>query len=573
VALARIILRCPSFLTTGVLSMSVTPPRPEEPAARPEGASDPAQLPALTDVPTLEAPQVYRPLSLLAVLALVLGVAFSLLVVVGGVMPFARAYPRAFVVLLLLGPILGGLGAILMRQKGAERIATVAALALGAVVVLVGLGGLLAFSGSSPWELGGWAWVLLFAAVLVSVLSLAQIRSSEGALAGRRLARWGLYLSLFFGGYYLIYLGGNQFAVSSQAEKVADGYLDMIEKGALHKAYRETLKPGSRPGDTNLAEEIEQGHNVPRGREAGEFAAFCTSPVVQAIRLGGKTERSRKSSSSELTPTGYVVKVHYDVRNDFGHFEVIVMAHSVEVGGRREWQVIGPASTIVKNELETPLATDVGRVVTETAPLVTRWLEAITAKQPEVAYLLTLPEAPRRQQGRALVASRPELAALAGSAPSMALQPLTKEYEELKRGTDEFKTGKTIIDASKFVSFIRDDPQVAKDQLKEAYDFLSNSTSVPSSAEMVPAAFPTTRRVGDEYEVERPARLLFHTKGQPGYFIDCDVICRGTPGGPAPAEDHYRVVKLRLKRSALVSDAKGPGGAPPPPPPPPPPPR
>jgi hypothetical protein len=114
---------------------------------------------------------------------------------------------------------------------------------------------------------------------------------------------------------------------------------------------------------------------------------------------------------------------------------------------------------------------------------------------------------------------------------------------------------------------------VAKDQLQEVYDFFRNNTSVPAGAELVSVAFPTTRLVGNEYEVERPARLLFQAKGQsagkirkwsdehPRYFIDCDVICRGTPGD-GPALDRFRVVQFRVNRAVLAPEPKGPGGVP-----------
>src|SRR5262249_39251048 len=156
-------------------------------------------------------------------------------------------------------------------------------------------------------------------------LSLAQIRSSEGALAGRGLARWGLYLSLFFGGYYLLYLAGNQFAVSNQAQLVTDRFVEMIRTDDLPQAFRETIKPGGRPGGGNLREEIEMGFNAPRGREPGEFSTFCTAPIVQSIRLGNTAKEGirRKSASSELTQTGYLATVRYDVQNDLGHYELV----------------------------------------------------------------------------------------------------------------------------------------------------------------------------------------------------------------------------------------------------------
>src|SRR4051812_35642745 len=93
------------------------------PSARPEGVTDYRPAP---EVPTLEAPQDYKPLSLLAILALVLASLFAVLVLIGGLLPFSRFYPRSFVVLLVLGPVLGALAAVLLRRRGAEVFAGLA---------------------------------------------------------------------------------------------------------------------------------------------------------------------------------------------------------------------------------------------------------------------------------------------------------------------------------------------------------------------------------------------------------------------------------------------------------------
>src|SRR5207302_5072758 len=140
-----------------------------------------------------------------------LAVLYCLCVLVGGLEPFARFYRRTFVLLLILVPLTAGLAAVLSRERQPGRIALYVGVALAGLLALLGLGGLVAFSSSRPWMLTPWTWVLCVAAVLISWLARSRIRDSEGALSGQGLARWGLGLSLFFGGIYAFYLAGNLF--------------------------------------------------------------------------------------------------------------------------------------------------------------------------------------------------------------------------------------------------------------------------------------------------------------------------------------------------------------------------
>jgi hypothetical protein len=534
----------------------------------PDGRVTSDSLPE-ADGPALESTQVYRPLSLLAVLALVLGVSFAVLVLVGGLMPFARSYPRAFVLLLLLGPIAGGLGAVLARQKGAGRIASIAAIGLGAVVVLIGLGGLVAFSSTSPWQLGGWEWVLLLATLLVALIALAQIRAAEGTLAGRECARWGLWLALFFGGYYLLYTAGNVFAVNGQATTVTKGYLELIKEDRLPEAFVESLPPRSRPKGGDLETEVKVAYNAPRGTMQGEYTMFSTSPLVQRIRRGaiaGDKARmtiSSRTASAEYTPTGYRATVGYEIRDDLGRFQAEVVAQSVEVeGGKREWQIM-PMFCKITREFET---TDLGQQLMQASfesrhprHVSSEWIGALRANMPEYAYLLTLPASQRPPLARAHILAQGDLAGVAGLAPRALLAGLEKELKEVKQGKEALQAGK-LLDESQF----RTDPALRAEQIREVRDYLKQQNRTVVNAEAVPVEVLSVRSVGDEVEVLRPIRFtVMETGGQsPRYLIEADLICRGTVGNK-PLEDRYRVVGLRL----LQGVKQAPQQAPPPPPP------
>src|SRR5947208_2666052 len=87
-------------------------------------ATQPSASPALGPAPPPpETALPYQPLSILALVGLVLAVLYGVCVLVGGLVPFARAYPRLFVLLLILGPVTAALAAILSRERRPERIA------------------------------------------------------------------------------------------------------------------------------------------------------------------------------------------------------------------------------------------------------------------------------------------------------------------------------------------------------------------------------------------------------------------------------------------------------------------
>lgn len=562
------------------MSEAPSPPREPDPSVtvRSEGVSDVSGLPAAGfEVPTLEAPQLYRPLSLLAVGSLVLGVAYSLLILVGGLLPFARAWPRGFLVLLVLGPILGGLGAVLTRQKSTERIATIAALSLAAVFVLIGLGGLIYFSAQSPWEPGVWAWLLLFAALLVSVLALAQIRAAEGALAGRNLARCGLYLGLFFGGFYVIYVAANQFAVSNQAQTAADSFINLIREDKLPEAFVKTIKPNSRPegqGDKLLLE-IEQGFNAPMIRDPGPYSGFCTSQLVQQLRHSKNAKVTCIGVAPEFTPQGYLAKVRYrvDTEDKLDSFEVYVGLQSVDAQGRREWQINWPeCRAIPSHPQESPLLRKVDLAKFDSNFIAKEWLTGLSTKQPEVAYLLALPADQRTPLTLPLLTSRSEVVALVGAAAAGAVD---KERQALAAGKDEFvnpdehqETNPRTQKKGKYAGFV-DDSQLKKatdaetcERLKqEVIRFFSNSNRTPVTAELLLVVFPNVTDQGNEIEVGRPVRFNIEPSGkEKGMFVEGEIVCRGKLSALDSPLDRYRVVGVKLIR---VSIAPGPGAPPP----------
>jgi hypothetical protein len=161
----------------------------------------PPPEPAVSDAPS---DQPYQPLSLLAVLGFTLAALYVFLVLLGGLVPIAGRYPRLFALMFIAAPLVGAQVALLSRGRAGVGVAASAGIGAGVLALILGLGGLLAYSSSNPWLLleGVAGWGLVLAAVVVCLLARSRIAASEGTLGGAALAAWGLTLSLCFGLLY-----------------------------------------------------------------------------------------------------------------------------------------------------------------------------------------------------------------------------------------------------------------------------------------------------------------------------------------------------------------------------------
>src|SRR5262249_44816365 len=151
-----------------------------------------------------------------------------------------------------------------------------------------------------------------------------RIRDSEGALSGLPLARWGLLLSLAFGGYYTAYLFGTPVALRTQAPNTADCFLRRVRHGPIYAPLLQTLSPKVRRREDSpgLRRLLEVEHNTIRMREPGAYANFTMSPYVRAISQSGadKTKFERSAITTTFEQGAYKAVVTYIVKCDTATF-------------------------------------------------------------------------------------------------------------------------------------------------------------------------------------------------------------------------------------------------------------
>src|SRR5262249_50203224 len=75
----------------------------------------------------------------------------------------------------------------------------------------------------------------------------------EGTLAGDKLARWGLLLSLLVGLGYWSYVGATYFAIGREADRYGQKFVEKLTNRDTLGAFMMTLPPSERPPDGEAA--------------------------------------------------------------------------------------------------------------------------------------------------------------------------------------------------------------------------------------------------------------------------------------------------------------------------------
>ncbi|MFO0846324.1 MAG: hypothetical protein U0797_28770, partial [Gemmataceae bacterium] len=410
----------------------------------------------VTTAPLADAPrdEPYQPLSLLAVAGFALAAVYAFLVLLGGLVPVATQNPRLFGLLLAVAPLLGVQVALLGKKKGGWRVVVAAAAGLLALLVVVGVGGLLAYAGTNPWLLlEGAGWALVAAAVFLCWLARSRIAASEGTLSGASLANWGLVLSLGAGLTYGLYLAANTFAIRSQAKDVAEEFIRLIadkdDPEALLKAFTLMLPVRARPA-SDFRREIEVMHNQtqdPTGRMPGAFTQFRTSQYTQLMRMGVSRFSFERIGHSEFDRGGYQVGLIYRVEVPAGTLLLQVGTQGVEVpeatGTRRRWQVM-PQGTKVEDyrpNAQAKLFESGARLASD---VINQWLEHVRRGDTVPAYIYTLTDAKRERQLGAAASTAPALAVLVGASLAGALGATDEGKAAFTKGLAEYRSGALV---------------------------------------------------------------------------------------------------------------------------------
>jgi hypothetical protein len=234
----------------------------------------------------------------------------------------------------------------------------VSGLAIAALVVavvysaIVSVVAVIAFSSGTPVFLPGTLVFPLLAAIL-AVAAFLQIRAAEGTRSGLALAKWAWWLSIFFGIGYLAVYGGTLMAVCWQADAdIGRYFFDKIRAGKVDDAFQFTIDPEERDAATRREEMMIRFGQATGGKKS-LLAQFRESDLVQIIRRGGEESKISSPGLKELPEykeKGYTVRLTYRITTPEGLFDLdmsVRSRESREFKGRR-WQLLwGQANSFV----------------------------------------------------------------------------------------------------------------------------------------------------------------------------------------------------------------------------------
>jgi hypothetical protein len=470
-------------------------------------------------------------------------------------------------------------------------LAVVGAGLAGLFTAIVVLGGVVAFFRGDPWLLHG-AWALLpITAAVLSVLGLFQIQRSEGTLAGEKVARWGLLLSVLVGLSYWAYVGATYFAIGQEAEKFGQDFLTKLANHNLPSAFRDTLPPEQRPPEdpTNPAElraQVERRFNTPGGEGGpkGMFTTFSQAQFVRMLGIGGPTTgiESLGIDRWEYVGGGYQVRMLYLVKTPLTSFTMDMLIQGKE-GKRsqgRQWYVVWDKSGMRRDTSVT--MTDEGKTYFTAAEnlqehVMRTWLDPLDKGRTEDVFLQT--RLPAEREAARKTASEWRLSLLladavgSGALPcatpgavaarvALGADPDLGRLASL-RGLDAFLAG-DLVRADKDVFWAPDEIReeiikLARELFRHPGGELAVQFAPDASAHM-----PFVRREGDRvvFEQDTTMRLPY---GAPRYSVDSRLLLDCDAAELAAGwVKSWRVLGVQLVsgKSLPAGQQTGPGGLP-----------
>ena len=278
----------------------------------------------------------------------------------------------------------------------------IAGFVLGAAYALVVLaGGVLAYSRGSPWLMPAWSALVPLAALLVCALARRRIRAAEGTLAGSRLANWGIGLSLAVGLTYWAYWSATFLAVRQQASNfVQNQWFKALADGDLNNAFLLTIQPGNRPtGD--LRAELEVNFNFAGDPNTpGGFTRFSQLEFVRAMLDSGpdSTYALAHTGVPSVEKGGLQVPLLYHVRSRYAEFDLLVTVNGTSARGKgqpgRQWYVVAEQSGMKEERRQlTEEGQTMARDTDDALRMVRGWVRMVSSPNPDLegAYRQTLP--------------------------------------------------------------------------------------------------------------------------------------------------------------------------------------
>jgi hypothetical protein len=262
--------------------------------------------------------------------------------------------------------------------KPVSVVAVAALIVSGLFVLIVVVTAISAFVSKRP----ALNWEILLIAVIGLGLSIAgriHVRRSEETRTGLRLTTIAWWSSVLGGVIFAAYYGGSVFALWKQSEKAADDWFDALKKQQFDRAFLATIPPMQRQGvNPQNATEIEArfgpGASAFRGSELVRFFQRNGDGIVVEPRGLGKLEQ---------IDSGYRMQLAYRLASPEGVFDltpVLTGSEGKNFNGR-EWQISTDGNLIARSR--TTYGRLVLELQNEARFVADNWLKAVRSKMSE----------------------------------------------------------------------------------------------------------------------------------------------------------------------------------------------
>jgi hypothetical protein len=220
---------------------------------------------------------------------------------------------------------------------------------------VVGFSAVVALFNRQPLLLPLFLFLVPAVAFVLSWTARNRIRSSEGTRSGLGFTSWGIGLSLVCGLLYGAYYAATYFAVRQQASTLADQYFDLIRKDDLPRAFRLGVEPWRRPADdAGLRDALEFEFNSPR-KDRVSWSGFRQSEFVELLQGQEVQVQPLGVTQWDYDKGGYFVHLRYRLRTPevIGDALLVLFGSEAPAGEYegRQWQVLTNNSGFIRETM------------------------------------------------------------------------------------------------------------------------------------------------------------------------------------------------------------------------------
>jgi hypothetical protein len=298
-----------------------------------------------------------------------------------------------------------------------SKLAVGAILIAGAYAALISLFGVVAMVTGWPLFLNLWNLLFPVTGLALAYAGRQAIRHSEGVLSGLALTTWAWWLSILFGLGYGAYYFGTYMAVSWQAEDFITRWIDKIRAGKINEAFLDTQEPARRKYDNpSDSEYMYSRYGLASGpRNRGHLSVFQDMELIRLLQNAGPELQVKLLGVKnwEYDKGGYQVAETYRITTPEGDFDgtlVVKSSDSKEIEGR-QWQVAAETLRLTEKPNLSPLGQTLDRWRLQSGRFVGEWLMKRGQGDALGAFLDTRPVTERTSLPREL-GNRLALAAL-----------------------------------------------------------------------------------------------------------------------------------------------------------------